>query len=299
MTKLRFYIGFISILSFLGTHLYAQKSLPKNLCISADEYRLYELINALRTVNDMPSIDLSASMTYVAHRHVIDLNQNQPDTSICNLHSWSDKGEWTSCCYQAYVLKQNCMWDKPKQLTPYKYRGYELAYHDPEGINPDSLMMLWLNVPQVQDMLLNRGAYEKKKWLAAGVGIQNGYAVVWFGQVKDKLKTPSICDKTVIETKLEKKTETVVKKPKKTANKVTVINKKTDRFYLIFGSYDRQKVAEKQVKKYLKNGFTDAKIVINDKNIRISLSDHSSLDEAKAAKAKLAKKYEDAWIIKF
>ncbi len=190
------------------------------------------------------------------------------------------------------------MWDKPKELTPYKYRGYELAYYDPEGINPDSLMSFWLTIPQVQDMLLNRRAYKEKKWKAAGVGIQNGYAVIWFGQVKDKLIAPKICNKN---------SQTVVKKSKKTAkkqtkistNKVIVVDKKTDRYYLIFGSYDKQKDAEKQIKKYFKAGFNNAKIVINDRKIRISLSDHSDLKEAKTAKAELISKYKDSWIIKF
>ncbi len=284
------------IFTVFGKMLFAQKELPKKLCISSDEYRLYQLINSLRTVNKMPAIDLSASLSHVAHLHVSDLSQNHPDTSICNLHSWSVNGKWIACCYQNYVLKQDCMWDKPKELTPYKYRGYELAYASAdEIIHPDSLMMLWLEIPEVQNMLLNRGAYEKKKWLAAGVGIKDGYTVVWFGQVKDKLKTPKVCSGKKAVAKIEKKVE----QPKKTDKKTVVINKKTGRFYLIFGSYDRQKEAEKYIKRYFKAGFTNAKIVTSSKKVRISLSDHPDLDSAKAAKAKLSKEYKDAWIIKY
>lgn len=298
MRKILYLIIFTSLFSVFGIHSFAQNNLPKDLCISAKEYRLYELINEFRIANDMPAIGLSASMTQVAHLHVTDLNQNHPDTSICNLHSWSDKGDWTSCCYQAYVPNQNCMWDKPKELTPYKYRGYELAYFDPEGINPDSLMSFWLTIPQIQDMLLNRGTYKEKKWLAAGVGVQNGYTVVWFGQVKDPLRAPKICNKST-QTAVIKSNKKVQKLPKQKTNKAIVVDKKTDRYYLIFGSYDRPRDAEKQIKKYVKDGFTEAKIVINSEKIRISLSDHNSLVEAKAAKAKLSNKYKDAWIIKF
>lgn len=285
-------IAFTMLLSFIGILSFAQKELPKDLCISADEYRLYQLINALRKVNDMPSIDLSASLSQVAHLHVTDLNKNHPDTSICNLHSWSNKGDWSACCYQAYVLKQECMWDKPKELTPYKYRGYELAYWNQDSIVPDSLMTLWLKIPEVQNMLLNRGVYEKKKWLAAGVGIEKAYVVVWFGQVKDKEPGPKFCD-----TKKVKATE--VEKLKKTNTQSIVVKKKTGRYYLIFGSYDKQKDAEKQIKKYFKDGFTNAKIVINRDKIRLSLSDHADLQAAKKAKAKLSKQYKDAWIIKY
>jgi len=296
--KSLYLIVFISLLSLSAIPLFAQNELPKDLCISSEEYRLYELINSLRRVNDKPSIDLSASLTHVAHLHVSDLNKNHPDTSICNLHSWSDKGKWTPCCYQNYVLKQECMWGKPKELTPYKYRGYELAYFDSDGIIPDSLMMLWLKIPAVQDMLLNRGAYAEKKWLAAGVGIQSGYAVVWFGQVKDAESSPKRCDK---EKNQPDKVSTfnTIEKQQNTESKSLIVNEKTGRFYLIFGSYNREKDAEKQVKKYIKAGFPDAKIVISSQKIRISLSDHVDLDGAKAAKAKLSKKYEDAWIIKF
>lgn len=298
MMKSLYLIIFTSLFCVFGMQSFAQNNLPKDLCISAEEYKLYELINALRTANNMPAIRLSASMTHVAHLHVADLNQNHPDTSICNLHSWSDKGDWNSCCYQAYVPNQNCMWNKPKELTPYKYRGYELAYFDPEGIIPDSLMSFWLEFRQVQDMLLNRGTYKEKKWKAVGAGIQNGYAVIWFGQVKDPLTVPKICNNNE-ESAVKKTKKTAKKQTKQSTNKAIVIDQKTDRYYLIFGSYDKQKDAEKQIKKYIKDGFIKAKIVINSEKIRISLSDHLNLEEAKAAKANLISKYKDAWIIKF
>lgn len=290
--------GLTLIFSLKLTYTIAQKTLPEDLCVSEKEYRLYELINSLRTVSDMPAIKLSASMTYVAQTHAKDLVENHPDTSICNLHSWSDKGKWTACCYQNYVLKRECMWNKPKELTPYKYRGYELAFASEEEINPDSLMQLWLSIPEVQDMFLNKGAYQKKKWLAVGVGIKEGYACVWFGQVTDKLKAPKRCAKAKEGNKAIINQPSITK-PAKTNNKPTIVRNKTDRYYLIFGSYDRLKEAEKQIKRYFKAGFMDAKIVISSEKIRISLSDHPDLDAAKAAKKNLDKKYKDAWIIKF
>jgi hypothetical protein len=282
-------IGIFILLLGINNLTFGVKPLPKGVCITKDEYRLIELINAYRVGNNMPTIKISKSLTHVAHLHILDLNKNHPDTSICNLHSWSDKGDWSAGCYQAYVPDQDIMWNKPKELTPYKYRGYELAYWEQDSISPDTLLARWLEIPEARNMLLNKGNYKKKKWLAIGSGIQNGYAVVWFGQVKDKLKPPSICGK-------DKPKVTISKKTKK---RTLIVNKKTGRYYIIFGSFKTQKEAAIKLKKYINKGFMDAKIVINRNKIRISLSDHENLDKAKKAKSTLDKKYSDAWIIKY
>ncbi len=260
------------------------------MCISAKEYRLYQLINALRTTNKMPKIELSASLTHVAHLHAADLKQNHPDTSICNLHSWSNKGDWTPCCYQAYVYKEDCMYDKPRELTPYRFRGYELAYKDAGEINPDSLMMIWMDYSKVTDIILSKGDYEGKNWLAIGIGIRDNYAMVWFGQVKDKEGSPKICGGE----KVSKE-----KIPQITNKKNTIIREKTGKYYLIFGSFDKLEEAEQQIKTYFKNGFTNAKIIVSKDKIRIALSEHNDLKGAKEAKKSLDNKYKDAWIMKF
>ena len=158
--------------------LFAQKELPKNLCISAEEYRLYQLINTLRKVNDMPTIDLSASLSYVAHLHVADLNQNHPDTSICNLHSWSDKGDWTACCYQAYVPKQECMWNKPKELTSYNGNGFEIAFGTSGyTVNAVGALEAWKKSSGHNAVIINEGVWKTMNWQAVGIGIY--HRVMW------------------------------------------------------------------------------------------------------------------------
>ena len=53
---------------------------------------------------------------------------NKPDAPPeCNLHSWSDKGPWSACCYTPDHAQAQCMWDKPSELTNYPGNGYEIS----------------------------------------------------------------------------------------------------------------------------------------------------------------------------
>ena len=86
-----------SLLLYLGvalTLLFAapEKSNPE-VCLSAEEFKIYEQLNAYRKQYKLPKIALSASMTIVAQAHAKDLQDNQPVKGNCNLHSWSDKGK--------------------------------------------------------------------------------------------------------------------------------------------------------------------------------------------------------------
>lgn len=267
----------------------AQSKIPKDFCISEDEFRLYKLINAVRSEHGLPLIKLSKSLSFVAKEHVLDLNLNHPDSSICNLHSWSDKGNWTACCYQPYVYDQKCMWNKPDELTNYRANGYELAYWDESVIIPDSIIGVLEDVPQALQMILGLGQWSDKKWYALGVGIMNNYVAVWFGARTDHEPIPQICGKNNLRLKISRKSKL----------RDLVIRKKTDRFFLIYGSYDRIAEAESKAQEYISEGFDNAKVVISGNKIRIALSHHANLDEAKKAKSNLPEKYKDAWIIKY
>ena len=152
-----------------------EKEIPKEFCVSASSFELFNLINNLRIEKGLAPISLSASLSYIADLHLNDLIMNHPDTGLCNLHSWSGKGQWTAGCYQSYIPIQDCMWNKPKELTPYKYRGYELAFWQAESISIEEILAGWMDIPQAANMILNKGNWNND-WRAMGVGLKNGYA---------------------------------------------------------------------------------------------------------------------------
>ena len=268
---------------FITSLAFSQKRIiPKNFCVNEQAEALFVLINNFRADNGLEKLPLSASLSYVASMHLNDLIEHHADSSLCNLHSWSDQGTWTSCCYQPYIPVQECMWDKPKELTPYIYRGYELAFFQEGNLSPQEVLDAWLEVTEAKQMILNQGKWDNT-WRALGVDIGNNYALLWFGRAKDNQASPAICGK---------KAEAPEKADK-------IIEKKTGEFYLIFGSFKKLKDAERKVARYIKSGFTQVQIISSDNTFRISLSSHPSLNAAKEAKSKLEKKYSEAWILKF
>jgi hypothetical protein len=262
----------------------AQSKDDDSMCINQNELRLVSLINQFRVQNKLSEIPLSKSLSFVAKTHVYDLQVNRPDTSICNTASWSDKGKWSSCCFNNYVLKTECMWDKPKELTPYKFKGYEISYFEEGIVNEDSLFRLWSTTGEVSDMLLSKGIHSDKKWLAIGAGISDNYACIWLGQRADPQGKPAICKK-------ETRSGSPVAGKQKT-------DAKTGKYYLIYGSFSRQIDAEEEVKKYRSAGLRNAQILQNGGKLRVALGMYDSIKEAMAAKEKYKDKYKDAWILK-
>ncbi len=284
----------IILILLLNNHLLvAQAHTVDNFCISPEEEKLIELINAFRRQNRQAEIALSASLSFVAKTHVADLQRNRPDTSICNTASWSDKGTWTPCCYQGFVNKQNCMWDKPKELTPYTFRGYELSYFDEQIIQVQSLWELWRNTPEVVDMILARDIHSDKRWAAIGVGLSDNYASIWFGQRPDAKGKPRVCSGA----------ETAFRAPFKsalqeTATAGTTETQETGRFYLIYGSFTVMADAEEAMRRYRNAGFRNAQVVAKDNRIRVALDVFPTLREAMFAKERLSASYADAWIMR-
>ena len=72
-------------------------SLPKEnigqACLSKEEKKLFDLINAYRETKDLYTVQFSSSMTLVAQAHVRDLAENYTfkQGARCNPHSWSKK----------------------------------------------------------------------------------------------------------------------------------------------------------------------------------------------------------------
>ncbi len=160
--------------------------------LSAEELKLYNLIMTYRESKGLAKIPLSNSLTYVAQEHCKDLALNKPDLKgSCNAHSWSDKGEWTSCCYTPDHAKSSCMWDKPRELTSYTDDGFEIAVgsSDPKYtgfvMTADYAISSWKKSTGHNNVIINADVWKELEWNAIGVGIHDGFATVWFGQSKD------------------------------------------------------------------------------------------------------------------
>lgn len=278
---LRSLISFV-IITICWNPLVSQNTLPDNYCLSTDEMRLFEKVNEIRADYDKKAVQLSSSLSYVAKLHVEDLYMNHPDTSICGLSSWSDKGIWKACCYNNYVLNEECMWAKPKELTSYRYRGYELVTYFEDAVSIDSVINIWSGTREVLDMILTQGNYSEKKWICMGVGINKDYVSVWFGQRADQNRIPKICDSTTY--------EAIVQVESKVSS--------DDFFYLIFGSFEDIDDAKEALRRARKNNFPDADLLIKDGLNRIYLGKYDNLKAAMYAKQSLPYSYKDAWILK-
>ena len=153
--------------------------------LTQEERALYEQIMAYRAKKNLPTIPLSSSLTIVAKTHVKDLIDNQPVRGRCNLHSWSDQGNWSRCCYSGNPKSYPCMWDKPRELTSYTGDGYEIAYWSSKGATAKDGLDGWKKSKGHNAVLVNKGIWRQVEWQAIGIAIQGNYAVVWFGKELD------------------------------------------------------------------------------------------------------------------
>lgn len=196
----------------------AGKPVPESYCISGMEFKLYTMINSYRQRYDLPPIPLSKSLCFVASEHVKDLFFHHPDQGPCNSHSWSDKGNWKPFCYPRDENKKNSVWDKPRELTPYKGKGFEIVYWENDAAVIDSIITLWKSMDYFNSFLMNTGKWQGMKWNAIGIGIHENYACAWFGELPDPEGVPFICgqepQKPVLQPK-EKTAQEVKKEPGK------------------------------------------------------------------------------------
>lgn len=286
MKKLIYIISILIL--FTGSQAVAQ--LP-DFCLSKEEYRLYSLINEFRTKNGLGVIPVSRSLCYVAKVHARDLFINNPDTSHCSLNSWSNQGNWSPCCHSVLAPSPVCIVNKPKELAKFPGEGHEIAYWDSEELVPDTVLSVWKSLPQTRDLLLNIKKWSYFSWKAIGIGMYKGYACVWVSDAADTQPEPALCSSPAADESFPMPFKVVETK---------VITQSTGRYYLIFGSFNTQDDAEKSADKYRKDGFVNAKVLINDqKTFRVSLNDFATQKEALDAKSKLGNGYKDAWITKY
>jgi len=174
------------------------KQLPE-ICLTQTEVELFKLINEYRVEKGLPEVTLSSSLSFVARTHAKDQTENFKEGKRCNMHSWSNKGKWSACCYTPDHKKAKCMWDKPRELTNYQGDGFEISffstydYSSPAGFAKD-ILNGWKKSPGHNDVIMNKKIWKNMKWKAIGIGIYGEYANVWFGSVKDNAGEPLQCE---------------------------------------------------------------------------------------------------------
>ena len=200
MTRL---IAICIFLVLFGLKAYSQKAVPAKLlpevCLTATEIELYRLINEYRVQKGLPEVRLSASLSFVARTHAKDQTLNFKESNRCNMHSWSSKGGWSSCCYTPDHKKAKCMWDKPRELTNYTGDGFEISfystypYSSPAAFAKDALDG-WKKSSGHNEIIVNKSIWKNIKWKSIGIGVYGEYANVWFGKEEDSAGEPALCE---------------------------------------------------------------------------------------------------------
>ena len=153
---------------------------------SANAIELIGLVNAYRAENALPAIPASPSLCLVGDTHANDIVDNAPNAPAnCNLHSWSDQGSWTACCYTSDHAQAQCMWDKPRELTTYTGNGYENSAFTSGTMTPTQALNQWKGSAGHNAVILNQGIWANQNWQALGAGFRNGHANLWFGSSVD------------------------------------------------------------------------------------------------------------------
>ena len=160
-------------------NIYKSSNLDK---FSAEEAELYRSINEYRAVNGLPPIAASKSLSLVANRHVLDLQENIGEIT----HAWSDadydisdSSTWPS------------MWEAPQRLgTSYDDNGFENAFFSSAGATAADALSSWSQSSGHNAVILNQDVWANSDWNALGIGIYGDYAVMWVGEASDPAKGP-------------------------------------------------------------------------------------------------------------
>lgn len=152
--------------------------------MSERETELYQMLMQYRVQKKLDSIPISLQLCKVAQIHVRDLSAHPP-TGRCNMHSWSSYGPWKANCYTPDHRNAAGMWSKPSELTSYKDVAYEIAYWSSDTLfYVGDAVASWKGSAGHNNVILNLGVWKTHSWKAIGLAVENGYAVVWFGETE-------------------------------------------------------------------------------------------------------------------
>ena len=192
-------ITLLLLVNIAGSAQVTPGQLPvADVCLTPTEASLAKLINEYRKKKKLPEVQISRSLTYVAQVHARDLSKYFRQGKRCNMHSWSDNGSWTSCCYTSDQRKTACMWNKPRELTNYKGDGFEIAFYSnysysTPGEFAADILKGWQGSKGHNQVIVNTGIWKAVVWKSMGIGVYGEYAVVWFGELPDNAGIPGMC----------------------------------------------------------------------------------------------------------
>jgi hypothetical protein len=82
------------------------------------------------------------------------------------------------------------LWSAPQRLkTTYSAIAYEIICGGDGEITAEEALRCWQNNSLNNDLIINQGLWQNYQWRAMGIGIYNGYAVLWLGEKIDGGKT--------------------------------------------------------------------------------------------------------------
>ena len=148
---------------------------------SADEKALLELVNKYRAANGRAALPLSASLSKLGNRRMLDLRHNVKRLS----HSWSN------CPYNMADEKTwPCVIDAPKRLNSgYSGQGYETLYYTSTGtVSPGTALDAWKKSSLHNSIILNQDVFKNMVWDEIGIAIDGQFAALWFGYPGSDLK---------------------------------------------------------------------------------------------------------------
>ena len=305
------FIGAWLILVFAGAPSRSQNvpvkqvtDVPKDFCITGQEWKLYRMINEYRRQYDLPPVPLSVSLCFVARTHVKDLLLNHPDQDPCNLHSWSDKGPWKPFCYPADENKKGSVWDKPKELSKYPGKAYEIVYWENDTVNIDSVISFWKSIEYFNSFLMSNGKWSGKRWNAIGIGIYLNYAVAWFGEAPDPEGIPRICGKEPLPAVVTADSAPEPKpgsgqevKPEPKPAPPAPVAQQPGKYYIVVKSQLPPEESDKLAASLRSQGYAEAKVIRNNDKIRVVMFEALNREQANGKLAEARKLYKDAWIL--
>lgn len=169
-----------------------------NTPLSGKEKELARLVNQYRVSQGMKPLPVSKSLTYVARTHNKDqiqhfrLDLTDSRGIEANAHSWSNHGNWTPVRYTDDHRYMSGMHNKPKELTNFKVKGYEIEMDIQDGrdnsmnyaisrnVTPSHALEAWQTSPGHNAVMVGEGQWSNLSVM--GVSIHNNFADIWFAR---------------------------------------------------------------------------------------------------------------------